>query len=49
MEDGARLPLRSWLPAEPPRATILAVHGLGLLNYRPSQGEIDRLTAQGAQ
>ena len=30
-------------------ALILAVHGLGLLNYRPSQGEIDRLTAQGAQ
>ena len=30
-------------------ALILAVHGLGLLNYRPSQGEIDRATAQRSQ
>jgi alpha-beta hydrolase superfamily lysophospholipase len=30
MGDGARLPLRSWRPAEPPRATIVAVHGLNL-------------------
>ena len=28
MEDGARLPMRAWLPAAPPRAAILAVHGL---------------------
>ena len=28
MEDGARLPMRAWLPAGPPRAAILAVHGL---------------------
>lgn len=28
MNDGARLPLRAWLPAEAPRAAILAVHGL---------------------
>ena len=28
MEDGARLPLRAWLPAGPPRAAIVAVHGL---------------------
>jgi acylglycerol lipase len=28
MEDGARLPLRSWLPVMPPRAAIVAVHGL---------------------
>jgi alpha-beta hydrolase superfamily lysophospholipase len=28
MADGARLPMRSWLPAAPPRAAILAVHGL---------------------
>jgi alpha-beta hydrolase superfamily lysophospholipase len=28
MEDGTRLPLRSWLPAGPPRAAIVAVHGL---------------------
>src|SRR5262245_48075824 len=28
MEDGARLPVRSWVPAEPPRAAIVAVHGL---------------------
>jgi alpha-beta hydrolase superfamily lysophospholipase len=28
MGDGARLPLRPWLPREPPRAAILAVHGL---------------------
>jgi alpha-beta hydrolase superfamily lysophospholipase len=28
MEDGARLPLRAWLPAATPRATIVAVHGL---------------------
>lgn len=28
MEDGARLPLRAWLPAVPPRAAIVAVHGL---------------------
>ena len=28
MEDGARLPLRAWLPAMPPRAAIVAVHGL---------------------
>ena len=24
---------------------ILAVHGLGLMQYRPSQGELERLTA----
>jgi alpha-beta hydrolase superfamily lysophospholipase len=30
MEDGARLPLRSWAPAEPPRAAIVAMHGLNL-------------------
>ena len=28
MEDGARLPLRAWLPTGPPRAAIVAVHGL---------------------
>jgi alpha-beta hydrolase superfamily lysophospholipase len=28
MEDGARLPLRAWLPVMPPRAVIVAVHGL---------------------
>jgi alpha-beta hydrolase superfamily lysophospholipase len=28
MEDGARLPSRSWVPAGPPRAAIVAVHGL---------------------
>ena len=28
MNDGARLPLRAWLPAGAPRAAILAVHGL---------------------
>jgi acylglycerol lipase len=28
MEDGAQLPLRSWLPPGPARAAILAVHGL---------------------
>jgi alpha-beta hydrolase superfamily lysophospholipase len=28
MEDGARLPLREWLPAAAPRAAIVAVHGL---------------------
>jgi alpha-beta hydrolase superfamily lysophospholipase len=28
MEDGVRLPLRSWLPAAAPRAAIVAVHGL---------------------
>jgi alpha-beta hydrolase superfamily lysophospholipase len=28
MADGARLPLRAWLPAGPPRAAIVAVHGL---------------------
>jgi len=30
MEDGARLPLRSWVPTGPPRAVIVAVHGLNL-------------------
>jgi len=30
MDDGARLPLRSWVPAEPPRAVVVAVHGLNL-------------------
>jgi alpha-beta hydrolase superfamily lysophospholipase len=30
MEDGARLPLRSWVSAGPPRAVIVAVHGLNL-------------------
>jgi hypothetical protein len=25
---------------------ILAIHGLGLLEYRPSQGEIDRAAAR---
>ena len=28
MDDGARLPLRQWLPAARPRAVVLAVHGL---------------------
>src|SRR5262245_24465316 len=28
MEDGARLPLRAWVPAGPPKAAIVAVHGL---------------------
>ena len=28
MDDGARLPLRTWLPTEVPRAAIVAVHGL---------------------
>jgi len=28
MDDGARLPLRAFLPAAPPRAAIVAVHGL---------------------
>jgi hypothetical protein len=27
---------------------ILAIHGLGLFEYRPSQGEIDRAAVQGA-
>ena len=25
---------------------IVAIHGLGLMEYRPSQGEIDQATAQ---
>jgi hypothetical protein len=29
-------------------AIILAIHGLGLMEYRPSQGEIDRAQAQAA-
>ena len=29
MPDGARLPYRSWLPPERPRAIILAIHGFG--------------------
>ena len=28
MDDGARLPVRAWVPAAPPQAAILAVHGL---------------------
>jgi alpha-beta hydrolase superfamily lysophospholipase len=28
MDDGARLPLRAWMPSQPPLAAILAVHGL---------------------
>ena len=28
-EDGARLPLRRWLPKTPPAAVILALHGFG--------------------
>ena len=27
MPDGARLPYRAWLPEEPPRAVVLALHG----------------------
>ena len=27
MEDGARLPLRAWLPEAPPRAVLLCLHG----------------------
>jgi acylglycerol lipase len=27
MPDGARLPVRTWLPAGPPRAAVLALHG----------------------
>ena len=26
---------------------IIAIHGLGLLEYRPSQGELDRMSRQG--
>ena len=26
---------------------ILAIHGLGLMEYRPSQGEVDRAAARG--
>ena len=26
---------------------LIAVHGLGLMEYRPSQGELDRMTRQG--
>lgn len=29
MPDGARLPYQSWLPAGPPRAILVVVHGLG--------------------
>ncbi|KAA2213062.1 alpha/beta fold hydrolase [Teichococcus oryzae] len=29
MADGAALPMRAWLPPEPPRAVILALHGFG--------------------
>lgn len=29
MSDGARLPLRVWLPADEPRAVVLALHGFG--------------------
>ncbi|WP_439579215.1 alpha/beta fold hydrolase [Elioraea sp.] len=32
MPDGARLPLRSWLPEGPPRGAILALHGFN--DYR---------------
>jgi alpha-beta hydrolase superfamily lysophospholipase len=28
MADGARLPLRSWLPSGPPRAVVVALHGM---------------------
>ena len=28
---------------------IVAIHGLGLMEYRPSQGEIDRAAARQAQ
>ena len=28
---------------------IMAIHGLGLLEYRPSAGEIDRAAARAAQ
>ena len=28
---------------------IVAIHGLGLMEYRPSQGEIDRMSARMAQ
>lgn len=27
---------------------LIAVHGLGLMEYRPSQGEMDRAAAQGS-
>ena len=27
LDDGARLPYRSWLPKQPPRAVVLALHG----------------------
>lgn len=27
---------------------ILAIHGLGLMEYRPSEGELSRAAAQGA-
>ena len=28
MDDGARLPVRRWLPVGPPRAVVLALHGM---------------------
>jgi hypothetical protein len=28
---------------------LLGIHGLGLMEYRPSQGEIDRMNARMAQ
>ena len=28
MADGARLPLKAWLPAGPPRAVLLGLHGM---------------------
>ena len=27
---------------------LIAIHGLGLMEYRPSQGELDRLSARAA-
>lgn len=46
MPDGARLPLEAWLPAAPPAAVILAVHGLG--DHAGSfEGTASFLAAQG--
>ena len=47
MADGAKLPLRAWLPDGPPRAVLLGLHGFGDHSGNAFETPAPLLTAQG--
>jgi acylglycerol lipase len=47
MADGARLPFRAWLPADPPHAVLLGLHGFGDYSRNAFEIPAPLLTAQG--